>query len=156
MKFAAATCLLLALTACAPQNETLKTPPPFEPALSAHLAAIEARDLEAFKATITSGDDLEVIFPNGEVLASTSEVIAFHEEWFADPDWRWDGEVVKTEAGADMAYALVRYDYRDTPDGAPRTSWLALIFGLEDDEWRLIHDQNTRIAPPEVPAPAAE
>ena len=47
--------------------------------------------------------------------------------------------------GADMAAAFMKYDYRDTPDGEPRSAWLTLIFKLEEGEWRLIHDQNTRI-----------
>ena len=28
-------------------------------------------------------------------MHTTEDVIAFHEEWFQDPNWRWDGEVLK-------------------------------------------------------------
>ena len=123
--------------------------PPFRPALDAHLAAIAAKDLDAYKPTVTKGDDLHIVFPGGEVMHTTEEVIAFHEGWFQDPNWRWDGEVLKIIEGEDLSAAFMRYDYRDTPEGEPRSAWLLLLFALEDGEWRLVHDQNTRI-----PAPA--
>ncbi len=119
--------------------------PAFRPALQAHLDAIGARDLAAFKPTVTTRDDLYVVFPSGEVIETTDGVVSFHEEWFKDANWRWDGEVVKILEGADMAAALMKYEYRDTPEGAPRSSWLVLIFALENGAWRLVHDQNTRI-----------
>ena len=119
--------------------------PPFRPALRAHLDAIENKDLAAFKPTLTTREDLRVVFPNGEVIETTDGVIAFHEEWFRDANWRWEGEVVNIIEGVDMAAAFMKYEYRDTPDGAPRAAWLALIFKLEDGAWRLVHDQNTRI-----------
>ena len=119
--------------------------PDFRAALDAHLAAIEAKDIDAYKPTVTADEDLWIVFPGGETIETTEGVIGFHEEWFKDPDWRWNGEVVKTMEGEDMAAAFMKYDYRDTPDGDPRSSWLALIFKLENGEWRLVHDQNTRI-----------
>ncbi len=130
------------LAAC---SEATTARPDFRAALDTHLAAIAAKDLDAFRPTITGGDDLYVIFPNGAALETTEQVLAFHEDWFGDPDWRMDPEIVKVIEGADMATALLKYDYRDTPDGAARTSWLVLVFKLEDGAWRLVHDQNTRI-----------
>jgi len=121
--------------------------PDFRAALDAHLAAIAARDLDGFKATITNGDDLVVIFPNGAALTTTAEVVGFHEEWFADADWVWEPAVVNIIEGADMTMALLKYDYRDSAEGEPRSSWLALVFKLEGGEWRLVHDQNTSIDP---------
>ena len=127
--------------------------PDFQTALDVHLASIAARDLEAFKATTTSGDDLYVIFPTGAALTTTAEVIDFHEAWFDNDEWSLEPEVVKTIVGKDVAIALIKYNYRDTPDTPARSSWLVLVFKLEDGEWRLVHDQNTRI---EQSAAAAE
>ncbi|GJL93567.1 YybH family protein [Hyphococcus sp.] len=140
---------VLALASCDVKTTATaeKARPDFNAALQRHLDAIAVRDLDAFTATITAGDDLNVIFPNGAVLENTNAVVAFHREWFSDDQWRMDPAVVKTIEGADMATALLKYDYRDTPDGAPRSSWLALVFKLERGEWRLVHDQNTRIEP---------
>jgi ketosteroid isomerase-like protein len=124
--------------------------PDFRAALDVHLAAIAAKDLDAFKPTITAGDELYVIFPNGAAIETTDGVIEFHSEWFQDANWRMDPEIVKIIEGEDMSVALLKYDYRDTPDGAPRSSWLILVFKLEDGKWRLVHDQNTRINPTET------
>ncbi|MHA7871181.1 MAG: YybH family protein [Hyphococcus sp.] len=122
--------------------------PPFRPALDAHLAAIVTKDIDAYKPTVTKGADLHIIFPGGEVMDTTEAVIAFHEEWFQDTNWRWDGEVLKVIEGEDLSAAFIKYDYRDTPEGAPRSAWLLMLFALEDGEWRLVHDQNTRVPAP--------
>ncbi|WP_428408119.1 YybH family protein [Hyphococcus sp.] len=137
----------LLLAAC---GATETSRPDFRDALDAHLAAIEAKDIDAYIPTVTSGDDLHVIFPDGSVIETTDGVAAFHREWFADADWRMEPQVVKVMEGEDMAAALLKYDYRDTPEGEPRASWLILVFELEDGEWRLVHDQNTRINAPEA------
>lgn len=143
----------LVLAAC-DAGDAVSARPDFRPALDAHLAAIQARDLEALKPTITSGEDLLLVSPGGEVIETTEGFVALHEEWFKDANWRWDGEVVKIMEGEDMAAAFVKYDYRDTPEGEPRSSWLLLLFQLEDGAWRLIHDQNTRIT--QTPEQTAE
>lgn len=135
----AAACL--ALAGCAAETPR----PDFRAALDAHLAAIQARDLDAFKATLTSDATLYTIFPNGEALTTTADAVLLHESWFKEKNWQWHGEVVRLIEGADMATALLKYEYRDMPEGEPRSAWLALVFKLEDGEWRLVHDQNTRI-----------
>ncbi len=116
---------------------------PLDAALDRHLTAIQSRDLDAFASTLTPGDTLYLIFPNGEALTTPAQAIALHEEWFTDPDRVWEGQVVRTIVGADMATVLMRYEYLDTKESAPRTSWLVLVFKLEGGHWRLIHDQNT-------------
>ncbi|HPE47891.1 MAG TPA: nuclear transport factor 2 family protein [Hyphomonas sp.] len=123
--------------------------PDFAAAVENHLAAIKAKDINAFLPTISATDELDVIFPNGEVLKGHDAVADFHKEWFGDSEWRMTPVVDKLIEGKDLSTALVRYDYRDTPDGAPRSAWLVLVFRLEDGAWRLVHDQNTRIEPPE-------
>ncbi|MCB2114040.1 MAG: nuclear transport factor 2 family protein [Parvularculaceae bacterium] len=146
MRFAIGALAFMALSAC--NDETAH--PEFRAALDAHLAAIDARDLGAYEKTISAGD-FYLIFPDGETIDTRDGVIDFHTRWFADPDWRFSPEIIRVIEGEDMASALVKYDYRDTPDGAPRTSWLSLVFKLEGGEWRLVHDQNTRITAPAAP-----
>ena len=119
--------------------------PAFEPVLDAHLAAIMGRDLKAFNATLTSGDNLNVIFPNGKVLPDTQAVRDFHSEWFADKDWVMEPRVIKVIKGEDLATALLKYSYRDNAEGKPRMNWLLLVFKLENGAWKLVHDQNTEI-----------
>jgi len=128
-----------------PAAETAAKTPAFRPALDAHLATIAARDLEGFDKTLTSGDDLNVIFPNGALAPDTQAVREFHAEWFSDKDWVMEPEVIKVIEGKDMATALLKYSYRDNAKSEPRMNWLVLVFKLEDGAWKLVHDQNTKI-----------
>ena len=139
--------LALFMTACAPHAKA----PDFDPALAKHFEAIKSRDLQAYLGTITKGESLPLIFPDGTFMGTRSEVEAFHREWFSMPDWRMEFEPVSQIVGSDMANVLVKTSYRDTPEGKPRFAYLALTFQLQDGEWRLVQDQNTRIS---IPKPA--
>ncbi|MEQ8179887.1 MAG: nuclear transport factor 2 family protein [Amphiplicatus sp.] len=145
IKFAMPLAAAAMLAGCDAQKPA---PPDFGAALQEHLAAIQARDLDAFAATLTADETLYTVFPNGGALTTRQAAVDLHRDWFADPNWVWEGETVHKIVGADMALALIKYDYRDTPEGAPRSAWLSLLFRLEDGEWRLVHDQNTRIDAP--------
>lgn len=122
--------------------------PDFDAALAHHLAAIANRDLAAFKASVTAGPVLYTIVQNGHAFTTPAETIALHKEWFARSGWIWEGEVVHKIEGADMATVVMRYAYRDKPDDAPMTTWLTLVFRIEDGAWRLVHDHNTMIQTP--------
>ena len=83
--------------------------------------------------------------PDGSFLATRAENEAMTKDWFANKDWRMTFEPVSKVIGSDLAVVLVKYAYQDTPDGEPRYAYLALTFQLQDGEWRLVLDQNTRI-----------
>ncbi|GLQ19227.1 nuclear transport factor 2 family protein [Algimonas porphyrae] len=135
------------LVACAPTQERADAPD-FSAALQTHLKSVQDRDLETYLTTITDADALPLIFPNGEIMSTRAAVVDFHTNWFADPDWRMEFDVIGTIVGDDMAVATLRTEYRDTPDGTPRAGILGLVFQLQNGSWRLIHDQNTRIVTP--------
>ena len=145
IKYSGILAAIALLGACNVVERKPEAAPDFRPALDNHLAMVTSRDLEGFKATLTKGDDLNVIFPGGTIIPTTKEVVEFHTDWFKDKDWIMEPEVVKVIEGKDMATALTKYQFRDNKDGKPRSAWLVLVFALEDGEWRLVHDQNTRI-----------
>lgn len=129
--------------------------------LDAHLAAIQARDLDALMATVTSGLQLTLILPNGAVLRSREEYRQLHVEWFAEQDWKMVFEVLEVRELGDAGVGLVKYQAQALqPDGTFQTrreALLSLMFAREAGSWRLVFDQNTVIPPPapEPPAPPA-
>lgn len=119
--------------------------PDFEAALRRLLDAIQNRDLGAYTSCITQGETLYTIVQNGHAFRTSQELVAVHAEWFKDPQWTWEGEVVHRVVGADMAMALVRYAYRARAEDEPFSTWLTYVFRLEDDTWRVVHDHNTAL-----------
>lgn len=117
----------------------------FEQTLQQHFDAISNRDIEAFRSHLTSGTTLYTIVQNGHAFTTPDELVALHEEWFKDPNWTWEGAVVNSVVGDDVAFALVKYDYRPKPEDAALTSWLAYVFHREQGEWRIVHDQSTSL-----------
>ncbi len=119
--------------------------PDFKASVRQHLDTVENRDFEAFKNTLTKTDELNVIFPGGGILENTQAVIDFHQDWFTDKNWIFKTEIVKVIEGTTQSTALVKYNFQDSADTEPRQAWLVLTFQLEENSWRLIHDQNSRI-----------
>jgi uncharacterized protein (TIGR02246 family) len=116
----------------------------FGEAVDLHLAAIAQRDPDAYLATVH--DDVALIAPNGKLLAGRDEMAAFHRDWFADPDWRWDLTALRHTVAGDTGIAVLSVDYHDLDsDGAPYSMSyvLSLVFVRSGDSWLLLHDQNT-------------
>jgi ketosteroid isomerase-like protein len=82
---------------------------------------------------------------NGHAFLTPAETISIHEEWFKDPNWIWEGSVVHTVVGEDMAMAVIKYQYRAKASDVPVSTWLTYVFQLQDGAWRIIHDQNTSL-----------
>ncbi|MEM9014943.1 MAG: nuclear transport factor 2 family protein [Pseudomonadota bacterium] len=119
----------------------------FRQALDHHVATISRKDIDDYADTLTDSDDLNLIFPDGTRISSTEGVIDFHEDWFEDGAWRFAFDILETRVTADMAYAFGKTRYQEDDASSAREAWLTLVFAIEDGEWRLIHDQNTRIQP---------
>jgi ketosteroid isomerase-like protein len=112
-----------------------------------HTRAVQSRDLPALERTITSGEQLTLILPNGVQTATRKEYIDFHKEFFASRTWTIQFEPVSRAVGSDFAVLTTKSLYQDTVDGKPyrSRSWVTFTFHKEGGQWRLIHDQNTRL-----------
>ncbi len=140
-------CLVLMailLGACSP-------PPPLRPAVEAHLAAVSARNMDALLPTLTDGENLFMITPNGHRFDTRRQYIDFHRQWFASNDGgKLEPEIIRIIETPGLGHAFIRYRY-SFKDVAGKEqsmeSWLALTFALENSSWRLVFDQNTLIEP---------
>lgn len=127
------------------EDECMNKKPDFNEALSRLLDSITNRKLDVYKSFLTKGNLLYTIVQNGYAFKTPQELFAMHEEWFKDQNWIWEGTPVNTAVGEDMAFALIKYEYRAKKEDVPFSTWLTYVFRLEDGEWRLIHDQNTAL-----------
>jgi hypothetical protein len=144
MNKAAAVIATVALAGCA----TIE-PPAFRPAVDAHLKAIASRDIEALLPTLTLGDRLTMIAPNGFRWDTRQQYVDFHRQWFATPDGgKLDYEIVDTVESPALSHALIRYRYATSAQPESDPTWLTLTFALEEGAWRLVFDQNTSISLP--------
>ncbi|MFF5296447.1 YybH family protein [Paractinoplanes globisporus] len=118
----------------------------FTGAVEQHLAAVAARDLPAYLATVR--DDVSLILLNGRLLRGREAVAGLHQDWFADPDWSWTLSPVHSAVAGDTGVAVFEVDYDDLDgDGKPYSTryLLSLTFTRDSEGWRLLHDQNTAL-----------
>jgi len=127
--------------------------------LDRHLAAIDARDLDGLLATVTRGEALTLILPDGRVLATRAQYRQLHVDWFAERDWRMVFDVEDVRVFGDVGIARVRYDSQakgvDGAYASRRVALLSLVFAREGGEWRLVYDQNTTLANAAPATPAS-
>ena len=114
-----------------------------------HVKAVQSRDLPALERTITSSEQLTLILPNGTQTSTRQAYVDFHKEFFSTRTWTIEFEPVSRLVGADFAVLTTKSLYQDTVDGKPyrSRSWVTFTFHKEQGQWRLIHDQNTRLPP---------
>jgi uncharacterized protein (TIGR02246 family) len=114
-----------------------------------HIKAVQSHDLPALERTITLGEQLTLILPNGIQTSTRQAYVDFHKEFFATRTWTIRFEPVSRIVGADFAVLTTKSLYQDTVDGKPyrSRSWVTFTFQKELGQWRLIHDQNTRLPP---------
>lgn len=114
-----------------------------------HVKAVQSRDLPALERTITAGEQLTLILPNGVQTATRQAYVDFHKQFFAEKTWTIQFETVGRTVGTDFAVLTTKSLYQDVVDGKPyrSRSWVTFTFQKESGQWRLIHDQNTRLPP---------
>lgn len=143
MRFALlAACLLVVFAASAAESER----DGFQRALTAHVEAVSKRDLDGLLDTITTSERLTLIFPNGSLTDTRQAYVDFHRQWFAEQGWTMKMEPVSLLVRSDLGIALMRTTYTD--EAGSRQGFLTLTFAREQGRWRLVFDQNTRIASP--------
>lgn len=123
-----------------PARTTAQT---FGQALDEHLAALCARDVERFAATV--GENAVVVDGAGAITRGTDAVLRSHAAWFrmAEP-WAFAYEVVFARDTASSGLALLDVTYRHTPGAEPSRFLLSLVFERDaNGAFKFVYDQNT-------------
>lgn len=83
----------------------------FDCTLKKHLDAIQAKDFESFEQTLTKGDRLTFILPNGKFTQDTQAYKKMLKDWFAQEGWSLDYQIVAIEKTEKMGSALLLMAY---------------------------------------------
>ena len=137
------------LTSCDSQAKPAKQTRTFENTLAVHLNAIKTSNITDLIPTIA--ENVAMISPDGNKMDSKEVFVKFHENWFKQKNWEWEGDIVRTESSDSLGYALIKYRFiqKDSVGNIQfqDNEYLVLIFKNSAEGWQLVHDQNTRIKP---------
>ena len=129
----------------------------FDETLSKHISAFKSRDLDSFSETLLSDGRLNIILLDGTLMTDIEKIVAFHKDWFEDPDWKIYLREAQRLETPDMCNVLFEVDYDDLdPDGIEYHLhyYLNLSFvrvaNNGTEKWLLAFDQNTYISENEV------
>jgi len=117
----------------------------FNNTLTKHLEAMSNKQFETFMSTVCA-DRITLIMPNGTLISKYEDFYELHKQWFSDSDWSIDYTILNTIESSGLSSALLSIDYKDLDEnGKPvsMTYYLNLMFEEIQNEWLLIHDQNT-------------
>lgn len=138
---------ILLFGACGKQNQTASEKPTFLNTLNTHLNAIQTSNLTELAPTIA--DNVSMIAPDGKKFDTKKVFMEFHENWFAQTNWEWEGDILRTESSDSLGYALIQYHFTQKDSVGNILfrdhEYLILIFKNSTDGWQLVHDQNTGI-----------
>ncbi len=121
----------------------------FDAALNTHLQAIQTRDWPRFASTLTASDTLTLVLPHGRFSKTQADFRKSTQAWLADPDWSWSYQVLSAHSHAHTGVAVLDVHYTDKDAAGVEYKLhylLSLVFSQEAGGWRLVHDQNTRLA----------
>ncbi len=117
----------------------------FQAGLQEHLAALRARDIERFAATLSRDAAARVVAPDGGTIVGYAAIREAHRGWFAAAGtWTFEPRVVFSRASGELGFALLDVTYVE--NGAEKRFLLSVVFAREDGTWRLLYDQNTSLA----------
>ena len=72
--------------------------------LERHLNAVSNKDIQTLGSTLHPDGKMMLILPGSETTYTVDEFLSFHTEWFADPTWTFDTQVLETEIGSILGY----------------------------------------------------
>lgn len=122
---------------------------PFADAVQSYFSALEKRDFLGIAALFDDDAQTTVVMPGGALVVGYPAIMDLHRDWFCDPDWSMEHEMVSMREMGTLGLALAKIVYHDVNErGEPYTIsyYLHLTFCCRDGHWKVVHDQNTLIA----------
>lgn len=118
----------------------------FEKTLQKHLQAINDKNFNEFKSTITEKNEINLILPNGIHFSTRSQFLNFTKAWFQENTWEMKYTILSLKETSEMGFVLLMVNYSDIDENKNPYSivyYLNLIFEKQNGKWKLVHDQNT-------------
>jgi ketosteroid isomerase-like protein len=122
--------------------------PSFDWVVTAYVGAIQTRNLAALERTLTSGEDLIFILPNGELKRTRAEYVNFHRQWFGMTTWSIEFQELWRQVSISIGQVLYRTRYTDVNDDGSSyetRNHRLLTFQRDTMRWKLLTDHNTRM-----------
>ena len=129
------------------QTESYNKMEKLDNTIKKHFNSIQNRDLDKLLETIDK-NSVTLILPNGKYSKTYAEYKKVNSEWFLDNDWKIEYEIIEKNVTEEMGIILTKITYFDKDENGKDYSFqyfLNLIFKLNQNEWKLVFDQNTII-----------
>ncbi len=113
----------------------------FRATLDKHLTAINQRDLETLRSTLSPNGNMQLIMPGTEIIHNVTGFIQYYSDSTRASDWTLESKILYTEVGETMGMAIVEAIYA-TPkqDGKPDLDRMTVSYDLQkiDGYWYVI------------------
>lgn len=85
----------------------------FAGTVALYFSALADRKLEHIAALFDNDAQTTVIMPNGMLVAGYPAIMDLHREWFSDPDWSMEQEMISMHEMGNLGLALAKVIYHD-------------------------------------------
>ncbi|PKV48888.1 SnoaL-like protein [Aquimarina sp. MAR_2010_214] len=136
------------------QNELL-----FTKTLQTHLIALENKNLDSLKSTLSPIGEMQLILPDSKIKNTVDEFVALHQEWFKDTTWTIETKIANIKVGDKIGMAVTEAMYREpNRNGSPYFNHMMVSYDLEkiDNKWYVIKDHASSIEKTKSKATATE
>ncbi len=107
------------------------------------LSAVEDKNLDALKATMSPTGKMQLILPDSKIRNTVEAFVSLHEEWFKDTSWTMETKILNMRVGDRVGTATTEAMYKEPiRDGKPYFNHMIVSYVLEktDGQWYVVKD----------------